>query len=404
MKGFVQEKSGKYYLVLDLYDERGRRRPKWISTGLPVRGNKRKAEAKLDEVLARYEETGELPTGRSHAYQITPPGCKPREQNVLTKADMPFLDYLEEWLLQRRSVIQPATYISYSSIVHGRVRDFFKPLNVTLGGVTPQMLDEFQSQILMDGDTANTVIHYHAVLRKALQDAVRKDYIPKNPADRVERPRKNTFRNSYYQKEELTKLFEVSKDDPIYLCILIAAYYGLRRSEVLGLTWSAIDFEGKTLSVNHKVTEVEKDGKICLIVSDVMKNKSSCRTLPLIPTVEKALREQQRRQQTLRELLGSAYSDKYLDFVCTDQQGELLRPAFLSEHFAWLLEKHKMRHIRFHDLRHSCASLMLANGVPMKQIQEWLGHSTFSTTADIYAHLDYRSKQNSAGVIAQVLG
>lgn len=94
MKGFVQEKSGKYYLVLDLYDERGRRKPKWISTGLPVRGNKRKAEAKLDEVLARYEETGELPTGRSHAYQITPPGCKPREQNVLTKADMPFLDYL----------------------------------------------------------------------------------------------------------------------------------------------------------------------------------------------------------------------------------------------------------------------------------------------------------------------
>ena len=99
----------------------------------------------------------------------------------------------------------------------------------------------------------------------------------------------------------------------------------------------------------------------------------------------------------------NTYSTEYLDFVCTDQEGKLIRPNFVTEHFDWLLTKYGLKHIRFHDLRHSCASLMVMNGVSMKQVQEWLGHSTFSTTADIYAHLDYKSKEGSAGVIAGLL-
>ena len=105
-----------------------------------------------------------------------------------------------------------------------------------------------------------------------------------------------------------------------------------------------------------------------------------------------------------RKLFKKSYSTEYLDFVCTDQEGKLIRPNFVTEHFDWLLTKYGPKHIRFHDLRHSCASLMVMNGVSMKQVQEWLGHSTFSTTADIYAHLDYKSKQGSAGVIANLLG
>ena len=84
--------------------------------------------------------------------------------------------------------------------------------------------------------------------------------------------------------------------------------------------------------------------------------------------------------------------------------GTLISPHYLTASFPKLLEKNNLRHIRFHDLRHSCASLMVMNGVSMKQVQEWLGHSTFSPTADIYAHLDYKSKQGSAGVIANLLG
>lgn len=110
------------------------------------------------------------------------------------------------------------------------------------------------------------------------------------------------------------------------------------------------------------------------------------------------------QQDTYRRLCGKSYNREYLGYLCVDEIGNIIRPNYVSEQFPKLLEKNGLRPIRFHDLRHSCASLLLANGVPMKQIQEWLGHSTFSTTADIYAHLDYKSKEGSAGVIANVLG
>lgn len=173
---------------------------------------------------------------------------------------------------------------------------------------------------------------------------------------------------------------------------------------MLGLKWSSIDFERKSMTINHKVTEQRVNGKYVPVVSDVMKNKTSCRTLPLIPAVEEELLKQKEKQQLYRKLFKKSYSTEYLDFVCTDQEGKLLRPNFVTEHFEWLLRQYGLPHIRFHDLRHSCASLLLANGVPMKQIQEWLGHSDFSTTANIYVHLDYASKLSSAQAMLEGLG
>ena len=284
------------------------------------------------------------------------------------------------------------------------ITQYFEPLGLKLCEVTPQVLDEFQEKILLEGYTTNTVIHYHAIFGKAFKDAVRKDYLETNPMLKVDRPKKNSFRPNFYSKDEVQQLLEVSQDDPLHLCILITAYYGLRRSEVLGLKWSSIDFERKSITINHKVTEQLVNGKYVPVVSDVMKNKTSCRTLPLIPAVEEELLKQKEKQQLYRKLFKKSYSTEYLDFVCTDQEGKLIRPNFVTEHFDWLLTKYGLKHIRFHDLRHSCASLMVMNGVSMKQVQEWLGHSTFSTTADIYAHLDYKSKQGSAGVIANLLG
>ena len=146
---------------------------------------------------------------------------------------------------------------------------------------------------------------------------------------------------------------------------------------------------------------INADG--CPGVSDVMKNKTSCRTLPLIPAVEEELLKQKEKQQLYRKLFKKSYSTEYLDFVCTDQEGKLIRPNFVTEHFDWLLTKYGLKHIRFHDLRHSCASLLLKEGVPMKQIQEWLGHSDISTTANIYAHLDSQSKNLSARTMANTL-
>ena len=130
--------------------------------------------------------------------------------------------------------------------------------------------------------------------------------------------------------------------------------------------------------------------------ADRAKTKSSLRTLPLVPPIRDRLLMLKGQQDTYRRLCGKSYNRDYLGYLCVDEIGNIIRPNYVSEQFPKLLEKN--------GLRHSCASLMVMNGVSMKQVQEWLGHSTFSTTADIYAHLDYKSKQGSAGVIANLLG
>lgn len=376
--GCLQIKNDKYYVMLNLKVD-GKRKPKWIATGLPVRGNKRNAEAELTRLINEYEEKASI------------------EANW-TQADTPFADYMQTWLKMIKPTIATATHQSYSVMVNSRIDRHFRALNVSLGQVSPQDIQNFYQVILDDGCTTNTVIHYHAVLRRALQNAVKKEIIVRNPADKIDKPKKNTYRASFYSAEEMLTLFEAIHDDPLELCVKIAAYYGLRRSEVLGLRWNAINFKEKSVSVCHKVIEVEQDGKSVPIGEDVLKTKSSFRTLPLIPVVEQLLLAEKEKQEEYRRLFKKSYCGDYLDYICVDQMGKLLRPSFVTEHFGWLINKHGLKKIRFHDLRHTCASLLLANGVPMKQIQLWLGHSTFSTTADIYAHLDYSAQVETGGV------
>ena len=156
--------------------------------------------------------------------------------------------------------------------------------------------------------------------------------------------------------------------------------------------------------IKHIVTQASIDGKKVLVQADRAKTKSSLRTLPLVPPIRDRLLMLKGQQDTYRRLCGKSYNREYLGYLCVDEIGNIIRPNYVSEQFPKLLEKNGLRPIRFHDLRHSCASLLLANGVPMKQIQEWLGHSDFSTTANIYAHLDYASKLSSAQAMLEGLG
>ena len=185
-----------------------------------------------------------------------------------------------------------------------------------------------------------------------MQVAVKKDIIKKNPVDKVQHPKKNTFHGNFYNENEMMVLFDAISGDPLELCVKIAAYYGLRRSEVLGLKWDAIDMERKTISVNHKVIEAEVDGKLVPMGEDVLKTKSSFRTLPLIPAVEQLLLEEKEKQEMYRRLFKKSYYRDYLDYICVDQSGKLLRPNYVTEHFSWIIEKYSLRKIRFHNLRH----------------------------------------------------
>ena len=250
---------------------------------------------------------------------------------------------------------------------------------------------------------ANSVIHYHANIHKALKYAVKLDMIPVNPADKVERPKKEPFIGSFYDADEMKTLLEACKGTKLEMPIMLAAFYGLRRSEALGLKWDAVDFDRNTITIKHTVTECSVDGKLILVRQDRTKTKSSTRTLPLVSAVRDRLLELRAEQDENGRLCGKSYIKDYDGYICVNEIGDIIKPGYDTNSFGKLLTENGLRKIRFHDLRHSCASLLLSNGIPMKQIQEWLGHSDFSTTANIYSHLEYSSKLISADSISQSL-
>ena len=171
----------------------------------------------------------------------------------------------------------------------------------------------------------------------------------------------------------------------------------------MGLRWEAIDFENNSITIRHTVTTCRIDGKKVMVAADRTKSKSSMRTMPLVPLFKERLLYLQDQQNKQRKLCGGSYCRDFLGYICVDEMGVLIKPDYISAAFPKLLDRHGLRRIRFHDLRHSCASLMLAHGVQMKDIQEWLGHSDYSTTANIYSHLDYTAKLNSAETLVTSL-
>ena len=176
--------------------------------------------------------------------------------------------------------------------------------------------------------------------------------IRSNPADRVERPRKEKFKSEIYSGEELEQLFKVIQGDPSEFGVIMAAFYGLRRSEIVGLKWDAIDFENKKISIQHTVVTAKVNGTVTEIARDKTKTKSSCRTLPLIPACEQMLNKMKKEQEQNRKVCGKSYCNDYLDYIYVDPIGKRIRPDFLSQHFPDFLVAHQMKRIRFHDLRH----------------------------------------------------
>jgi len=151
-----------------------------------------------------------------------------------------------------------------------------------------------------------------------------------------------------------------------------------------------------TITIKRTVTTINVDGRDIDLEQDSAKTKSSLRTLPLVGQFRQYFMQVRQAQEVNKRICGNCYNYDYDGYVFVDEMGERMRPGYLTTAFPKFLESHGMPHMRFLDLRHSCASLLLANGVPLKHIQEWLGHSDFSTTANIYAHLDYTSKITSA--------
>lgn len=378
MTGSLQIKNEKYYIVLNIHDGK-KRKTKWISTELDVKGNKRKAEKMLREILQEYEKTEASP-----------------KQNIL------FSDYIEKWLAYKKSYVDKVTFQSYEHVAKSHVIPYFAESKLFIHDVTTEKLQEYidgklSGELNKNKPLSSRTVRLHKnILNQALEYARKNKLIASNPCNDVEIPPIVKPEIKYYSAEQLKKLFEVLKGDTLEDIVKITAMYGLRKSEALGIKWDSIDFENDTLTIKHTVSKVTST-----VEKDKTKTNSSRRTLPLLPMAKEIFLRLKEKENENSKLFGKEYQKN--DYVFKWENGACFDTDYVTHHFSRVIEKNKLPSLTFHGLRHSCASVLLNSGHNPKDIQEWLGHADIRTTMNIYGHLDTSRKMNTASRIAECL-
>lgn len=391
--GSVQINKGYYFLVFNMYNEYGKRKPEWHSTGLKVDSNERKnnqnkkqAEKMLKEELVRINAENSFSN----------------KMNTIAKnskySNMLFSDYMLEWLENIKPKVVQSTYIGYEQVVKGRLCPYFKSKKIKLIDLRPRDIQDFINHLYKQRLKGSTIAHYTSNMNTALKEAVIAEIIPSNPMDRIESVKKEVYIPEFYTDDELIELIEVIKTQKLELPLTLGIIYGLRREEILGLTWIAIDFKNKSITIRKTVGRGKYDGVTQFLIKDIPKNKSSYRTLPMFDFIADLLKKYKEKYKLNEKIFVNTYITDYKDFICLMDNGELVKPDYVDRTFSRILKENGFRHIRLHDLRHSCATLLLRNGVPLPEIQKWLGHSNIITTQR-YSHLDQNDKSIPANMI-----
>lgn len=380
MTGSLQSKNGKYYVVVNLTDMNGKRKQKWIATNLTSKSGKKEREKVKREVLSQFDNNSKLFT-----------------------SDVLFSDYVELWLKEIKIKVDAVTYQHYEAEARTHIIPFFRSAGVKLVDMDRQAIQNYVNfkfeRGRLDGKgglSATTLKHHRNVINQTLNLAVFNDLISKNPCQFVSMPQTERYNYSFFTLEEMNSFLNAIKNERLYPLYVITATYGLRKSEVLGIKWDSINFENKTLTIKHTRVEGHQT-----VEKDKTKNQSSFRSFPLSDNIIDIFKELKADENKNRKLFGKEYIKN--DYVFKLENGEPYRPNYISKKHNQILKQYGFKHIRFHDLRHSCASLLNAQGFTIKDIQEWLGHSDIQTTANTYAHLDIKRKQGITNTLTSVL-
>ena len=372
MTGSLQTNKGNYYAVINIKDKEGKRRQKWINLHLKaIAGNKRKAEKALREVISKYENT------------------------QMDKSDILFTNLLYDWIDEAKSNLELITYEAYLSYIVNHIEPYFKELELKVSELEYQNLQNYYNykRKTLSGSSLK---RHHAVINQSLKKAMKMGYITNNPAEIVTLPKIEKYQGKFLSIEDGNALLDFAKGKVIEPVIVLAMMYGLRRSEIAGLKWNAIDFQNDTLSICHTVTMVKT-----VVAKDKAKNQSSYRTLPLNAVVKEFLLGLKAKQEQDQKLFGNAYC--HTEYVCRWEDGHPISCNYMSHAFRKLLISNGLPTVRLHDLRHSCASYLLKAGCSMKEISEWLGHSNIGITMNTYTHIDFETKKGTADKIAAIL-
>ena len=363
--GHLRVQNGYWQMILSYKDSTGKRRTKSVTTHLKEKGNKRRAEAMLLDLRRAFT----------------------KEQHHDLQNGPMFSNFMRDWLAQIRPTVAPTTFASYCRVVEQSIIPYFEERQITLQTLTTGDITNYYDWLLHKGLSSTSVLRHHANIHTALEKAVALGLIEANPARQASKPRRADFLPQTYSAEEASQLLNLLHGQTLELPVALALVFGLRRSEVLGLRWEALDLDRRLLSIRCAVTQTSLHGKSKVHSREVLKRKASYRTLPIPENILPLLHRYQRES----------------GWLCLNENGVPFRPDQLSRHFQSFLQKNNLRKIRFHDLRHSCAGILISSGVPLLEVQQWLGHSTYQTTADLYVHLDFSTKLKRSETINTIL-
>lgn len=367
MKGHITERSpGKWAIVLDLYDEAGKRRRKWHT----FHGTKRQAETECARLIA------EMAGG-----------------NYIEPAKTTVRDYFIHWLAHEKANVAPKTHERYGELLLKNVAPILGSL--TLNKLSAARIDAAWGQLLESGRrngkgglSPRTVHHCRRVMLTAMDQAVKWDLLKRNPVALTRPPKVERAKMDAYDASQTGDMLDDLRSSRVFIPALLAALCGLRRGEILALRWRNIDFAGAVVAIRESAEQVGTE------VRYKETKSGKARTVNLSTTVVDELRRHRLAQAEEQLKLGIRPDDD--SFVVAQFDGRPLKPTSLTHEWTRLLAKTALPQIRFHDLRHSHATQLLAAGVHPKIASERLGHSTIGITLDLYSHVMPGMQANAA--------
>jgi len=361
MKGHIRERGkGNWYAVLDVFDpETGERKRKW---------HKLEATSKKEAETEKAALITQLATG---AY------IDPHKTTLA--------EYLERWLTAVKPSVSPRTFERYTELIR-------KNINPLLGSVQlkklkgPQIAQAYTRALEIGrrdrkgGLSRQTVVHVHRVLKMALKQAVLWKLVHFNEADAVKPPKPDKHKMNTYDVEQTATMLAVLKGQRIYIPALLAAMCGLRRGEISALKWGRVDLDGGNLRIEESCEQMN-DGSVR--IKEPKSGRGRTVALPASVCDELRLHKLKQAQDLLR--IGVRVTNE--SFVAALENGNMMRPTFITHEWVKALDDTPLARIRFHDLRHAHATHMLSSGVHPKVASERLGHSKVGITLDLYSHV-----------------
>ena len=332
-----------------------------------------------------------------------------REKGPIEKTKQGEEQTLAQWILYflenyKRNELKVTTYSIYLGIYKKHIQNSV-PGKTKLNKLKSNQLQKLYNEKVEAGYNAKTVKHISILINSALKKAVQMKLIRENVNEMTSLPKREEYQAEVLTAEDVRRIFSDAKQDELYPIICLTLATGLRKGEVMALKWNDIDFEQKELEVKGNLCrvpqEIDVNGKVKYTYAILSpKTKKSQRRVPLTERALEALKMQQKTQEKAKERYKDIYIDQNLVFA--SENGDFLNPRLFMDKYHEFLNRYQLPYIRFHDLRHTFATLLLEAGVPPKVMQELLGHTSITTTMDIYAHVTKQGKKNAVEKLDQV--